>query len=84
MIKDDIKCFLVFPPEILVINSRIALLEKVITTDTFYENLMKSKYKEVKKYSVITACTKKRLFCLKETVVSSSKKMVMSLSQKTR
>ena len=84
MIKDEIKCFLVFPPEILVVNSHIALLEKVITADTFSENLMKSKYKEVKKYSAITALCEKRLFCLKETVVSSSKKMVMSLLQKTR
>ena len=65
MIKDDIKCFLVFLPEILVINSRIALLEKVITTDTFYENLMKSKYKEVKKYSAITALCEKRIVLFK-------------------
>ena len=28
MIKDDIKCFLVFSPEILIINSHGALLEK--------------------------------------------------------
>ena len=59
MAKDDIKCFLVSLPEILVINSHGALLEKVIITDKFY----------------------KRLFCLKGTVVSSFKKMVMSVLQ---
>ena len=55
MAKDDIKCFLVSLPEILIINSHGASLEKVIITEKFYENLMKSEHREVKQYSAIVA-----------------------------
>ena len=42
-------------PEILIINPHGALLEKVITRDKFYENLIKSNYREVNQYSAIAA-----------------------------
>ena len=61
MVKDDIKCFVVSLPEILIINSHGALLEKVITTDKCYENLMKPKYREVKQYSAIAALYRNKI-----------------------
>ena len=55
MAKNDTKYFLVSLPEISIINLHGALLENIITTDKFNENLMKFKYREVKQYSAIAA-----------------------------
>ena len=65
MAKDNTKCFLVLPPEILIINSHGALLEKVITMGKFYESLMKSKYREVKQYSAIAAWYENKIVLFK-------------------
>ena len=65
MAKDYIKCFLVSLPEILIINSHDASLKKVIIAEKFYENLMKSKYREVKQYSAIAALYENKIVLFK-------------------
>ena len=74
MVKDDIKCFVVSLPEILIINSHGALLEKVITTDKCYENLMKPKYREVKQYSAIAALYRNKITFFKRKLFHYSRK----------
>ena len=40
-------------------------IRKVITTEKFYENLMKSKYREVKQYSAIAALYENKIVLFK-------------------